>query len=375
MGDLARRVGEALEAKQRAMEGLAALLSPGERRRAERDHHARRRPRPCGITIHTGVGCSYGCVYCYIWDMGFPGRPEPYPLSPPGIAYALAVNPYIVPGYTFAAYGSVTEPFLPETRELAVEYIGWVYRWLRLPSQVSTKTVIDSGLARSLKEAEPRLSVLVTVVALGEWARRLEPGAPSPEDRIRAAGEAARMGLSVALFIRPIIPGVTDAQAPRILEFARESGVRGVVLGSLRVTPGILSRLRAAGVEIPRGRIPRAPRGPRDQVTILEGDLKEKIREAAERLGLRVYPTACSANVDSHVMPCHRCRYGPCYGEPERPDESDASEALEVLGVRAARVEVRGPVIHVWAPRGGRRVSVALHWLREVSGLMIRLHR
>jgi|GEM_PF-6610422 len=59
---------EAWRAKQRAIKTLEEKLGEGERREAEQDHHAKRLPRPCGITVHTGVGCSLACAYCYIYD-------------------------------------------------------------------------------------------------------------------------------------------------------------------------------------------------------------------------------------------------------------------------------------------------------------------
>jgi len=54
---------------------LEALIGAEAAGRARRDHHARRPPRPCGMTIHTGIGCSMGCIYCYVPDMGFMGKP------------------------------------------------------------------------------------------------------------------------------------------------------------------------------------------------------------------------------------------------------------------------------------------------------------
>ena len=60
---------EAWRRKIETIRQLEALLSPEERREALRDHHAKRPPRPCGITIHTGIGCPLGCAYCYIYDM------------------------------------------------------------------------------------------------------------------------------------------------------------------------------------------------------------------------------------------------------------------------------------------------------------------
>ncbi len=361
-----------LEYKWKVARELREALGAERARRAERDHHARRRPRHCGMTIHTGVGCSVGCVYCYIWDMGFPGRPEPYPLEPLELAYALAVNPYVVPFKTMAAYGSVTEPFLPETRERAVEYIATVYKWLGLPSQVSTKMLLDEGLVKALLEAEPRISVLVTVVAIGEWSRRLEPGAPPGEERIAYAGMAARRGLSVALFVRPIIPGVTDAQAGEIMRLAREHGVRDVVPGTLRVTPGILSRLEAAGIRGLRARLPRMPRSGRDQVPIRARREKDIVIREALRHGLRVHPSACSHNMHSHSTPCHACRLGPCYGEPEPPEEGEVIEALELLGARARSVEVKPPLITVYGLKGVKR-DVVVEVLQALTKMMVRV--
>ena len=214
--------------------------------------------------------------------------------------------------------------------------------------------------------------MLVTVVALGDWSRRLEPGAPPGEERIAAAGEAARKGLRVALFLRPIIPGVTDAQAREILELARDHGIRDVVPGTLRVTPGILGRLEAAGVRIPPGRIPRRPRSGRDQVPIRASDLKARVVEEARRLGLRVHPSACSHNMHSHGEPCHACRLGPCYAEPEPPDPGEVEEALEVLGVRHRGVEIRPPLVIVRRPSGKSRALVE-EVLMALTRLQVRI--
>ena len=71
-------VVKALEFKARVRRVLEDTLSDDEVSVASRDWHARREPIPCGMTVHTGVGCSYGCLYCYIYDMGFPPRPSPY---------------------------------------------------------------------------------------------------------------------------------------------------------------------------------------------------------------------------------------------------------------------------------------------------------
>ena len=75
------------------------------------------------------------CAYCYIYDMGFPGSAKPYKLSPLQLAYAVATNPHVAvgPWGTLVATGSVTEPFLPQTRELALGYMKAIAAYLDNP--------------------------------------------------------------------------------------------------------------------------------------------------------------------------------------------------------------------------------------------------
>lgn len=341
-------VEEALREKQRIAAELETRLDDREAREARRDHHAHRPPIACGMTIHTGIGCNYGCLYCYVPDMGFPMKPRPYPLTGEQLAYALAVNPYFVPGRwgTLLAFGSVTEPFMPETRDRALEYLAATRRWLGNPQQVSTKTPLaGSDYEEFRRSAEREISVLVTIVTL-RHARALEPGAPPPEERLRFIHRLGRDGYHVSLFLRPIIPGVTDRELDEIMKAARDAGARAVIPGSLRVTPGILRRLEASRVvpmeEVLR-RLPRRPRSGRDQVVLRMTDLKEKAAAAARRHGLRVLSSSCSANIEAHRLACWACHWGPC-GDPRLlpiVDEEGVRDALEALGLQAVRIRLR----------------------------------
>ncbi len=337
------RITSIMEEKVRIMKKLENVLEKSSIDKASSDPHSHRKPRPCGITIHTGIGCSYRCSYCYIYDMGFPATVEPYPLTHLEIVYALARNPYVVPGYTLAAYGSVTEPFLNETRNLALEYIENIYRWLGLMSQISTKGLVDTEIIRRIKSAEPNMSILITIVTI-DRCRDLEPYAPSPIDRILYASQASKQGLHVSLFIRPIIPTVTDREIENILRIAIENNISNIVLGSLRVTQTIIDRLWIRGINIDEilRRMPRKPSRKDEQIAIESRDLKEKIEKLALDLGFKVYPSACSANIYSHKAYCNACRYGPCgYIEAEaRIYEDDIRDFLEYKGLRFKRIDV-----------------------------------
>ncbi len=342
-----------------------------EARAAERDHHSKRVPRPCGMTIHTGIGCSFGCVYCYVPDMGFPMKPRPYPLTPLQLVYALSLNPYVIPEITLAAYGSVTEPFLRETKERALSYIKEVWRWLKLPTQVSTKAVIDDHIISELLKGDKNLNVLVSVPVIGRESRILEPNSPSPEERFEGASKAVKAGIHVTLFLRPIIPGITEKQAEDILVMAKKVGIRDVVLGTLRVTEGILKRIEALKLynvlnEI-RRRLPRCPKDRKDQVIIQASDLKRYIAKIAKEKGLKVLPSSCSANIISHNEYCEACNLGPC-GLSERKIRDPALEAkelLEAMNVKVLDLEYRKNSISVVIKK--ERYNVKLRTLLSIA--------
>ncbi|KSW12251.1 DNA photolyase [Pyrodictium occultum] len=372
MKRFANLVERLLAEKKRLAASIESRLDPREAEEARRDHHARRRPIPCGMTIHTGVGCNFGCLYCYVPDMGFPLKPRPYPLSGLQLVYALLNNPYFVPGPrgTLLAFGSVTEPFMPETVDRALEYLEETWRHLRNPQQISTKSVLDGErLERFVKSSDPRINVLITITTL-RYAHMLEPGAPSPDERLRFAAELARRGVSVTLFLRPIVPGVTDRELEDIIRRAREAGIRTMVPGSLRVTPGILRRLGASGIvdiKVIEERLPRNPRGSRDQVTLRESDLKELAARIAARYGLRVLPSSCSANIVSHGLGCWACKWGPCGHAPPRPQEGEVAEAAEVLGCRRARASVKGNTIYLVCNGDRRLADIARVWIETIT--------
>jgi len=369
---LARLVERLLAEKQRLAASIESKLNERELREARRDRHARRRPIPCGMTIHTGIGCNFGCLYCYVPEMGFPLKPAPYPLSGLQLVYALLVNPYFVPGSsgTLLAFGSVTEPFMEATVEKALEYLDATRRYLGNPQQISTKSVLDSNHLESfVKKADPRISVLLSITTI-RYASVLEPGAPSPEDRFMFASKLAHRGVHVTLFLRPIIPGITDRELDHIMRRARDAGIRTMVPGSLRVTHGILRRLRASKVvdttPIER-RLPRPPRGGRDQVTIHETDLKELAARVARRHGLIVLPSSCSANIVAHRLACWACKWGPCGSALEPPKDDEVAEAAEVLGCRRAQARVKRNTAYVECVGDKRLADVASVWIETVT--------
>ncbi|MFZ8840447.1 MAG: hypothetical protein ACO2PM_16335 [Pyrobaculum sp.] len=174
------------------------------------------------------------------------------------------------------------------------------------------------------------------LISVADLSGKLESRAPLPLERLRAGAELIKRGVSATLFVRPVVPGVTDGELTRLLALARELGYSRVVFGTLRVTRCIVARLKAFGVDVmpyvrelrERRRVPiRFP--------------KDRSVAAARQLGFEVLPASCAANVAAHGQACALCRWGPC-GDVGRlkVDARDVEEYLEMRGYKSVEVSV-----------------------------------
>ena len=322
------------------------------------DHHASRRPIPCGLTIHTGIGCPYQCVYCYIYSMGFPRKIVKYPLSPEELGYSILSNKNFIPGRygTLLALGSVTEPLHIATRDYTLNLLSILYRFGN-PIQLSTKESLEYLDAARFKPFRNRLNVLITVTTIDK-ARLIEPYAPDPYKRLEFGGFLIDLGISTTLFIRPAIPGVTDREIENILKYSEKYGFKEVIFGTLRVNNDILDRFRSISEPVYREVASRSPElEGNKQKPIYMRDIKERLVKKAREMGFKVLPTACSASILASGQACNMCKYGPCGDINDLPkiDGEDVKEFLELKNVRAKDIEVRGWYIKVSSGKPLRR--------------------
>lgn len=368
-------LSDLIRKKHTIRDKLASMLDRRERKEALNDGHAHREPRPCGLTVHPGRGCTLGCVYCYIEDMGIYDPPKPSRLSGIQLAYAIASNPYTLLGRdgTFLAFGSITEPFLPSIKGSTIEYLEAISLYLKNPVQFSTKAYLNIDDAKLISSIDPSVSALVTIPML-KWASRLEPMAPSPDLRFETIENLLSAGINAALFMRPLIPEVSEEDGPEILRRSAELGVTGVVLGSLRVTRRILMALESLGLRDLSHRMVREPRGPKDQVPVLASDMKRMLSSLAREMGMEVFPSACSANVHAHSLRCQMCNMGPCGGPLPDYDPEELEAALREIDIEA-RVILKGSTskITVLIKGGSKRARRVKHLVSTATKRMVKV--
>jgi DNA repair photolyase len=180
-------------------------------------------------------GCEHGCTYCY-------ARPSHEYL---GFSAGLDFERKIMvkddaPELLRAAFCSQrweaqvvalsgnTDCYQPVERRLELtRRCLEVFLEFRNPVSAITKSALvarDADLFAALAEHRAA-QVFCSVTTLDpELARRLEPRAAAPERRLEAMAKLAKAGVPVGVMVAPIIPGLNDAEIPRILAAAAAAG-------------------------------------------------------------------------------------------------------------------------------------------------------
>jgi DNA repair photolyase len=259
--------------KEKLIKRYEAELSEEELKKARANDHAKRRPRPCGFTVHIAKGCAGKCLYCYV-----DSPPKLIDLSPKALVYSLLLNPMFEPEKSFIAVGAVCEPldFPDYTKEFLEEILK-----LKNPVQISTKEV-NYDLADVLKKVDALISMCVPYDKI---CKKFEPNRPPPSERLEFCEE-----IDGGVFLRPILPTISLETYKRGIEKVAEYTDR-MILGNLRLTKDVKKRL---GIE-------KLSKKYFERKRILEDFAKKE-------LGLIVFRSACCSNAYKHGVPCwNRC--------------------------------------------------------------------
>jgi len=112
----------------------------------------------------------------------------------------------------------------------------------RNPVTVVTKSFLVSRDADLLRELAGfgAASVCVSITSLDpDLQRRMEPRAAPPGRRLAAIEILAAAGVPVGVMVAPIVPGLTDHEAPKILAAAASAGARFAGRVVLRLPHGV----------------------------------------------------------------------------------------------------------------------------------------
>lgn len=192
---------------------------------------------PFDFTINPYRGCEFGCKYCYArytHEFMELRQPEDFErkifakhFHAPWFRSELAG----IAREAHIAIGTATDPYQPAerryrvTRQILEILAGEQGRRISLTTKSDLLARDAEVLARLGKRNVLSVNVTITTTD-AELARQLEPRAPRPDLRLRAVRELTSRGVSVGVFMSPVLPGITDSLAA-IRALAKEAAAAG----------------------------------------------------------------------------------------------------------------------------------------------------
>jgi DNA repair photolyase len=189
------------------------------------------------VSINPYRGCEHGCIYCY-------ARPtHEYLGFSAGLDFETKIMvKYDAPELLRKALSSprwrprvlglsgVTDAYQPQERKLKLtRRCLMVLAEYRQAVAVITKNRLvtrDLDLLGDLAQHHAA-GVFVSITSRDdELIGRLEPRTTRPEGRLAAISALAAAGIPVGVMVAPIIPGLTEHEAPAILKAAAEAGAK-----------------------------------------------------------------------------------------------------------------------------------------------------
>jgi DNA repair photolyase len=201
---------------------------------------------PFTYSLNPYRGCEHGCSYCY----ARPGH-EFLGLSS-GLDFESQIfvkedapellrKEFRSPKWTpdTVSISGVTDAYQPIERRLQLtRRCLEVFVEFRNPVGIVTKSALvsrDRDLLGELARYDAAHVYLSITTLDPELARLMEPRAAAPAARLRTLRELTDAGVPVGVLVAPIIPGLTDHEAPAILQAAAAAGAKTAGYVTLRL--------------------------------------------------------------------------------------------------------------------------------------------
>lgn len=190
---------------------------------------------PFSAGINPYRGCEHGCAYCYARPtheylgfsagLDFESRIMVKENAPELLRRELASSKWKPQEL---AMSGVTDCYQPIERKLQItRRCLAVLAEFRNPVSIITKNFLvtrDLDLLRELA-AHRAVQVNLSLNSLNaELARKLEPRASSPRQRLAAVEALSNAGVPVGVLVAPVIPALNDHEIPSVLAAAKAAG-------------------------------------------------------------------------------------------------------------------------------------------------------
>ena len=197
-------------------------------------------------SINAYRGCEHGCIYCFArpshaFHNLSPGLDFETKLFAKPSAAALLRKELAKPSYRCKtmAMGTNTDPYQPieERFEITRQVIG-VLAEHGHPLVITTKSariIRDIDLLAPMAERGLAAVVMSVTTLDPALARRMEPRASAPHQRIAAIATLVKAGVPAAVSASPIVPAINDHEIEAIVAAGAEAGARAAFSIAVRL--------------------------------------------------------------------------------------------------------------------------------------------
>ena len=208
----------------------------------------------CEYTLNPYSGCSFNCIYCYIRGSKY-GENMAETLSVKANAPELLekqISRRAKKGeHGIIALSSSTEPYMPIEKDLKItRKLLKIVLYYKFPVEVATKSKLvlrDLDLLKEIdknailpEDLKPKLKhgtiISFSVSTLdNNLAKILEPGAPSPKERLETMLKCKEEGFFVGVNFIPVLPFLSDSeeQLEKTIKTAKEYEADFIFVGGL----------------------------------------------------------------------------------------------------------------------------------------------
>ena len=201
-------------------------------------------------SVNPYYGCSFNCIYCYIKGSKYGSAELAAKINAPEILDRQLRHRAKKKQYGIIALSSSTEPYMHVERkfELTRMVLQKILKY-RFPVEIATKSKlvlrdldilekIDSAaiLPADLQRLGRGVIISFSISTLDKGlAKILEPGAPSPKDRLETMMKCKQEGLLVGVNYIPVLPFLSDSEEnlDEMIKTAKDYGADYVLVGSL----------------------------------------------------------------------------------------------------------------------------------------------
>jgi DNA repair photolyase len=202
------------------------------------------------VSINPYRGCEHGCIYCYARPyheyLGFSaGLDFETKIMVKTEAPQLLAKELQSPQWRpqVIALSGATDCYQPAERKFKITASCLeVLAQFRNPVAIITKNRLVTRDIKILQELASfkGVRVYLSITSLDSHLMQImEPRTSTPVDRLRAIEELREGGIPVGVMVAPLIPALTEAELPAILEAARKAGATRAGYILLRLPHGV----------------------------------------------------------------------------------------------------------------------------------------